>query len=61
MSLEQNTTAGQNDRRSFLKLLAAAPLLATIGSRSLANTVVAATKKSVTRKYLLAAWRQIFY
>jgi hypothetical protein len=48
MSLEQNATAGQNDRRSFIKLLAAAPLLATIGSRSLANTVVAATKKSVT-------------
>lgn len=28
-----------NDRRSFIKLLAAAPLLATIGTRSLASTV----------------------
>jgi L-seryl-tRNA(Ser) seleniumtransferase len=35
-----------NDRLSFLKLLAAAPLFATIGSRSLANTVVASTGKS---------------
>src|ERR1700758_2761410 len=30
-----------NDRRSFLKLLAAAPLFATIASRSLASTVAA--------------------
>ncbi len=35
-----------NDRRSFLKLLAAAPLFATIGSRSLANTVAATAGKS---------------
>ena len=45
MSLEQNFTAGQSDRRSFIKLIAAAPLFAAIGSRSLANTVAAATKK----------------
>src|ERR1700759_713484 len=32
-----------NDRRSFLKLLAAAPLFATIASRSLASTVAATT------------------
>ncbi len=38
----------QNNRRSFLKLLAAAPLFATIGSRSLAATVAAATRKSVS-------------
>src|SRR3984885_11335828 len=48
MSLEQNISAGQSDRRSFLKLMAAAPLFATIGSRSLANTVATVTKKSVT-------------
>lgn len=36
----------RNDRRSFIKLLAAAPLFATIGSRSLANTVAASTGKS---------------
>src|ERR1700733_2607781 len=48
MSLEQNISAGQSDRRSFLKLMAAAPLFATIGSRSLANTVAAVTKKAVT-------------
>jgi hypothetical protein len=47
MSLEQNITAGQSDRRSFIKLMAAAPLFATIGSRSLANTVAAATKMPV--------------
>src|SRR6202453_5230065 len=46
MSLEQNISAGQSDRRSFIKLMAAAPLFATIGSRSLANTVAAVTKKS---------------
>ena len=45
MSLEQNITAGQSDRRAFIKWMAAAPLFATIGSRSLANTVAAATKK----------------
>jgi L-seryl-tRNA(Ser) seleniumtransferase len=37
---------GLNDRRSFIKLLAAAPLFATIGARSLANTVAANTGKS---------------
>src|SRR5580692_150383 len=47
MSLEQNISAGQSDRRSFLKWMAAAPLFATIGSRSLANTVAAATKMPV--------------
>ena len=35
-----------NDRRSFLKFLAAAPLFASIASRSLASTVAAAGKKS---------------
>jgi len=33
----------KNDRRSFLKLLAAAPLFATIASRSFASTVAATT------------------
>ena len=45
MSLEQNMTAGQSDRRSFLKWMAAVPLFAAIGSRSLANAVATATKK----------------
>ena len=34
-----------DDRRSFLKLLAAAPLFATLGARSLAASVAAATSK----------------
>ena len=33
MSLEQNITAGQSDRPSFIKRIAAAPLFETIGSR----------------------------
>jgi len=35
-----------NDRRSFIKLLAAAPLFATIGARSFAGTVAATAGKS---------------
>lgn len=35
-----------NDRRSFIKLLAAAPLFATLASRSFASTVAATTGKS---------------
>ena len=35
-----------NDRRSFLKLLAAAPLFATIGTRSLASTVASAGRST---------------
>ncbi len=35
-----------NDRRSFIKLLAAAPLFASIGARSFASTVVAKTTGS---------------
>src|SRR5690242_11042502 len=35
-----------NDRRSFLKLLTAAPLFATIASRSLASTVAATAGRS---------------
>src|SRR6202050_2549758 len=46
MSLEQNISAGQSDRRSFIKLLTAAPLFATIGSRSLAKTVAATAARS---------------
>jgi uncharacterized pyridoxal phosphate-dependent enzyme len=37
-----------NQRRSFVKWLAAAPLLATIGTRGLANTMAAATGKSAS-------------
>ncbi len=36
----------QPDRRSFLKLVAAAPLFATLGARSLANTVASTAGKS---------------
>ena len=43
---EQQLNANGNGRRSFMKLLAAAPLLATIKSRSLAATVATATGKS---------------
>jgi uncharacterized pyridoxal phosphate-dependent enzyme len=35
-----------NDRRNFMKLLAAAPLFATIGSRSFAGTVAASTGRT---------------
>ena len=37
-----------NDRRSFIKLLTAVPLLTTIGSRSLASTVAATRGKSIS-------------
>src|SRR3981189_3112380 len=40
---EREVKNSLNDRRSFLKLLAAAPLFATIASRSLAITVAATT------------------
>ena len=43
---EHQLNANGNGRRSFMKLLAAAPLLATIKSRSLAATVATATGKS---------------
>ena len=38
---------GLNDRRSFLKLLAAAPLFATIGARSVAAAVSATVASTV--------------
>ncbi len=38
----------QNDRRSFMKLMAAAPLFASLGARSLASTVATAAKNTVT-------------
>lgn len=37
-----------NDRRSFIKLLAAAPLFATIGARSFASAVAASAKGTVS-------------
>ena len=46
MPLERELQESKNDRRSFLKLLAAAPLFAAIGSRSLASTVAASTGRS---------------
>jgi hypothetical protein len=36
-----------NDRRSFIKMMAAAPLFFTIASRSLADTVAAAKAKTL--------------
>ena len=43
---ERELRKSLNDRRSFLKLLAAAPLFATIASRTLASTVAATTAGS---------------
>jgi hypothetical protein len=40
-----------NDRRSFMKLLAAAPLFATIGTRSVAAAVSNAVASTVKRSY----------
>jgi seryl-tRNA(Sec) selenium transferase len=42
---ERELQPGPNDRRSFIKLLAAAPLFATIASRSLAATAAATSGK----------------
>src|ERR1700734_2126657 len=46
MPPEREPQESTNDRRSFLKFLAAAPLFAAIGSRSLASTVAASTGKT---------------
>src|ERR1700722_12879633 len=46
MTIVHDHHNSSNDRRSFIKLLEAAPLFATIASRSLASTVPAATGKS---------------
>jgi seryl-tRNA(Sec) selenium transferase len=49
MLSESQLPYGANDRRSFLKLLVAVPLFASIGSRKLlANTVATATRRSST-------------
>ena len=50
---------GLNDRRSFMKLLAAAPLFATIGTRSLAATVSCGIhwQEVLLRQYLHSTWR----
>jgi uncharacterized pyridoxal phosphate-dependent enzyme len=45
MLSERELQPGSNDRRSFIKLLAAAPLFATIASRSLAATAAATSGK----------------
>ena len=42
---------GLNDRRSFMKLLAAAPLFATIGTRSVAAAVSNAVASTVKRSF----------
>ena len=44
--LQRGTRTNMNDRRNFMKLLAAAPLFATIGSRSFAGTVAASTGRT---------------
>ena len=46
MSPVDEIQAQVNDRRSFIKLLAAAPLFATIGTRSLAATVASAGRST---------------
>lgn len=49
MLFDRDSPEKLNDRRSFIKLVAAAPLFATIGSRSFASTVAAvATNKLPT-------------
>ena len=46
---DREVEANVNGRRSFIKLLAAAPLLATIGSRGLASTGDCRGRKVVFR------------
>jgi uncharacterized pyridoxal phosphate-dependent enzyme len=46
MSLERELQTSRNDRRSFMKLLAAAPLFATIGTRRMAAAVAATATKA---------------
>jgi hypothetical protein len=49
LSLENQVRNNRNDQHFFIKLLAAAPLFATIGSRKLiATTVATATGRSST-------------
>ncbi len=43
-NLQSNLQSNSNDRRSFLKLLAAAPLFASLGARSFASAVAATAK-----------------
>lgn len=45
---EHRLLNGVNNRRSFIKFFAAAPLFVTIASRSLASTVAATTGKSAS-------------
>jgi L-seryl-tRNA(Ser) seleniumtransferase len=51
MALEFENHDSVNGRRSFMKLLAAAPLFATIGARSVAATVSNAVTSTVKRSY----------
>lgn len=51
MSTELEHQNDPNGRRSFMKLLAAAPLFATIGTRSLAATVTSAVTPKSKRDY----------
>ncbi len=46
MSLERELQTSRNDRRSFMKLLAAAPLFATIGTRRMAAAVAATATRA---------------
>ena len=46
---ERELQRNSNDRRSFLKLLAATPLFATIGARSFAATVATATRTATLK------------
>jgi uncharacterized pyridoxal phosphate-dependent enzyme len=46
MPLQRAIQSNMNDRRHFIKLLAAAPLFATIGSRSLAGAVANSTGRT---------------
>ena len=57
MLSERDLQNSLNGRRSFMKLLAAAPLFATIGTRSLAATGEVHWQAFFLRQYLHPAWR----
>ena len=51
MAREHTLDHGTNDRRSFIKLLAAAPLFASMGARSVAASVAATAKAATGRSF----------
>jgi len=59
MSTELQISNGPNGRRSFMKLLAAAPLMATIHARGLAATVSSAVTSTAKRSFSDNCYTQI--